>query len=187
VKGKDNRQSTEQIKSQLKKDIIPTVTKVGIKALKTLRDGRILIETCSEEEVKSLRRTINIKYGEELENLKHNLRKPRLIIYNVPEEITIAKVTNVIKARNPEIAMNGKEVIAKFRYKSMKGNYNIVIEVGPQTQKQILHTKPKIGWEICKVEDYLVPTRCFRCSRFNDSLSDWKGEEICPHCARKHN
>jgi len=48
VKGEDNSQSTEQIKSQLKKDINPTDIKGGIKTLKTLRDGRILIETCSE-------------------------------------------------------------------------------------------------------------------------------------------
>jgi len=47
VKGKDNSETTKQIKSQLKKDINPTDIKVGIKTLKTLRDGRILIETCS--------------------------------------------------------------------------------------------------------------------------------------------
>jgi len=29
--------------------------------------------------------------------------------------------------------MNGEEVTAKVRYKTRKGNYNILIEVGPQT------------------------------------------------------
>jgi len=80
VKGKDNTQLTEQIKSQMKKDINPTDIKVGIKTLKTLRDGRILIETCSEEEINYLSRAINTKYGEQLEIMKHKLRKPRLII-----------------------------------------------------------------------------------------------------------
>jgi len=186
LKGKDNIQSTEHIKSQLKKDINPTDIKVGIKTLKTMRDGRILIETCSEEEIYYLSRAINTKYGEKLEIMKHKLRKPRLIIYNVPEEITIVNVTNVIKAQNPEIAMNGEEVTAKFRYKTRNGNYNILIEVGPRIRKQILHTKQKIGWEVCKVEDYLVPTRCFSCSRFYHKHSDCKGEEICPHCPVKH-
>jgi len=82
--------------------------------------------------------------------------------------------------------MNGEEVTAKFRYKTRKGNYNTVTEVGPQTRKQILHTKLKIGWEICKVEDYLVPTRCYRCSQFNHKHSDCKREETCPHYAGKH-
>jgi len=47
--------------------------------------------------------------------MKHNLRKPGLITYNVPEENTIAKVTNAIKARNAEIGMNREEVTGKFR------------------------------------------------------------------------
>ena len=54
LKAKNNSQSTEQIKRQLKKDINPTAIKVGIKTLKTMRNGIILIETGSEEETNSL-------------------------------------------------------------------------------------------------------------------------------------
>jgi len=62
----------------------------------------------------------------------------------------------------------------------------ILIEVGPHTRKQILQTKLKIGWEICKVEDYIVPNRCYRCSRNNHKHSDCERQETCPHCAGKH-
>jgi hypothetical protein len=48
LKAKDKSQSPDQIKLQLKKNINPTDIKVGIKTLKTLRDGRILIETGSK-------------------------------------------------------------------------------------------------------------------------------------------
>jgi hypothetical protein len=92
------------------------------------------------------------------------LWKPRPIIYNVPEEIKTENITAVSRAQNPEITLNGEDDVAKFRYKTRKGIYNTFIEVGSQTQKQILQTKLKIGWEICNVEDYLVPTRCYRCS-----------------------
>jgi len=82
--------------------------------------------------------------------------------------------------------MNGEYITAKSRYKTKKGNYNIVIQVSPHTRKQIFQTKLKIGFEICKVGDYLVPTRCYKCSRFNHKHSDCKGVETCPHCAGKH-
>jgi hypothetical protein len=82
--------------------------------------------------------------------------------------------------------LNGEDKEAKFRYKTRIGNYNLVIEVGPQTRKQILQTKLKLGWEICNVKDYLVPTRCYRCSRFNHKHNDCKGEVTCPHGAGKH-
>jgi len=118
--------------------------------------------------------------------MEHILRKPRLIIYNFPEEITIQNVTNVIKVQNLEIVMNGEEFAANFSYKTRKVTYNILIDVGPHKRILILHTKLIIGWEICKVEVYLLPTWCFRCSLFNHKHSECKGEEIYPHCAGKH-
>jgi hypothetical protein len=45
LKVKDNEKSPEQIKLQLNKEINPTDMKVGIKTFKTLRDGRIIMET----------------------------------------------------------------------------------------------------------------------------------------------
>jgi len=49
LNAKDKSQSLEQNKFQLKKDINPTDIKVDINSFKTLRKGRILIETGSEE------------------------------------------------------------------------------------------------------------------------------------------
>lgn len=66
------------------------------------------------------------------------------------------------------------------------GKYNLVIEVGPQARKKILQTKLKIGWEICAVDDYLVATRCYNCSRFNHKHNVCQGEETCPLYAGKH-
>jgi len=51
------------------------------------------------------------------------------------------------------------------------------MEVGPQTRKQLLQTKLKIGWDICNVADYLVPTICYKCSRYNHKHNDCKGEK----------
>lgn len=133
LNAKDNNKSREQNKLQLKKDINPTDIKVGIKALKTFRFGRILIEAGSEEEINSLSSAISAKCGEQLEIIKHTLRKPRLIIYNVPEEIKTENITTIIRAQNPEITLNGEDIVAKFRHKTRKGNYNTFIEVGPQT------------------------------------------------------
>jgi len=39
---------------------------------------------------------------------------------------------------------------------------------------------------ICKVEDYLVATRCFKCWRFNHRHQDFRGEETCSLCAGRH-
>jgi len=96
-------------------------TKVSIKAVKAIKDMGILIETGSEKEITSLSLEINSKFGEWLEIIKHKLRKPRIIIQNVSEEITTGNVVTIIKAQNPEILTNGEHMEAKFRYKTRKG------------------------------------------------------------------
>jgi hypothetical protein len=72
----------------------------------------------------------------------------------VTEEITTDSVTDIIKAQNTEMLVNGEDIEAKFRFKNRKGSYNIVLEVGLQTRKKILQTKLKTGWEICNVADF---------------------------------
>ena len=116
----------------------PTDIKVGIKTFKTLRDGRIIIETGSEEEINSLSSAISTKCGEQLEIIKHQLRKARIIIFNSPEEITTENAIDTIKAQNPDITPNGEDMVAKFKYKTKKGNYNIVDpETNPPNQIEI--------------------------------------------------
>jgi hypothetical protein len=66
VKSKSN-QSTEMIKSVLKTKVNPTEIKVGIKSFKSLKDGRVLIEAGSLDEINSLRTTIGNKCGVDLE------------------------------------------------------------------------------------------------------------------------
>jgi hypothetical protein len=58
VKSKES-QSPDTIKDLLKSKINPTEIKMGINSLKSLRDGRVLIETGSKEEVETLTRDIN--------------------------------------------------------------------------------------------------------------------------------
>ena len=134
------------------------------------------MQTGGEGKINSPSSAISTKCGEQLEIIKQKLRKARLFISNVPEEITIEKATTIVKAQNPEITPKREDIVAKFSYKNRKGIYNITIEVDPHTRKQILQTKLKIGWDICNVEDYLVPTRCSRCSRYNHQHNDCKGD-----------
>ena len=177
--------SPDQIKTQLKRNINPTDIKVGIKAIRAIREGRI-IETGSEEEMNKLSSETDNKLGELLEVTTHRLRKPRLNIYNVPEQITTQNVATTIEDQNPEIQTNGEDIEAKYKFKDRKGRHNVVMEVGPQIRLQILQIKLKIGWEICNVADYLAPTRCYKCSRYNHKHYECKGQETCPHCAGQH-
>jgi len=77
-------------------------------------------------------------------------------------------------------------IVARFKFKTKRGLINMVSEAGSETRKKLLQTKLKIGWLICKVDDYLVAKRCFKCSRFNHRHQDCRGEETCHLCAGGH-
>jgi len=71
--SKDN-QTSETIKEILKTNINTTEIEVGINALKTLRDGRVLIETNTKEELETLGKDINDMCGGRLERHINKLR-----------------------------------------------------------------------------------------------------------------
>jgi len=49
------------------------------------------------------------------------------------------------------------------------------------------HTRNiKLGGMVCKVEDYSVPNRCFKCSKYNHRQQDCRGEQTCPTCTGRH-
>ena len=99
IRAKGN-QTSETTKELIKTKLNPTELKVGVITFKALRDGRILIEVGSKEETERIRTGISEKCREELEALVQDLRNPRLVIYNIPEDITLDNATKTIREQN---------------------------------------------------------------------------------------
>lgn len=55
--------SAEEVKITLRTKVNPTTMKVGIRTLKSLKDGRVLIEAGTMEEINKLKQTIQEKCG----------------------------------------------------------------------------------------------------------------------------
>ena len=176
----------DTIKALLKNKINPTKIKVGINTFKSLKDGRVLIETNSREELEVLEKDINAKCEGKLEANSHKLRNPRLVVINIPEEITTENLEDTLIAQNTDVSLTQGDIVTKFCYETRQNTRNLVIEVSAKTRKTLIERRLKLGWQICKIEDYVVATRCYKCSRYNHRARDCRGEETCPLCAGKH-
>ena len=185
VTSKDSL-SPEEVKGILKTTINPTKIKVGTKAIKTLRNRRVHIETGSKEEIEILTRDISEKCGQNLKAQVHKLRNPRLVIYNIPDDISTNNVEETILVQNPKLNLTAGAINPKFVYQTKKRVRNLVIEVSAHTRKLMIHKNIKLGWQICNSDDYLVPIRCFRCSTYNHRSRECRGTETCPHWAYSH-
>jgi hypothetical protein len=117
VTSKDN-QTADKIKEMLKSNINPTEIKVGIGSLKTLKDGRLQIETGSIQEADTLTNNIKDKLGDKIETNIQRPRKPRLKIHNIPEDISTENIEDTLIAQNPDLGIEKEEIIPKFTYET---------------------------------------------------------------------
>jgi hypothetical protein len=99
----------------------------------------------------------------------------------------IGNAEDILLAQNTDVNLKQCDINAKFSYETRKHNRNLVMEASAQTRKLMLHKKVKLEWHICKIEDYVAATRCYKCSKLNHRARDCRGEEICPLCAGSHN
>jgi len=151
-----------------------------------LRDGRILIEAGSKKEIETLGAKIQERCGEELEINIQKLRNPRVVILNIPNDVTLENAKDTLTQQNTELNLTEGKTDPKFSYTTKRGMKNLVIEVDSNTRKKLLQNRIKMGWTICKVDDYIVAKRCFRCSRFNHTHKECRGIETCPLCSGNH-
>jgi len=119
----------DTIKQILKAKIKPSKIKFRINTFKTLNSGKVLIETNSKEETEALEKDIQAKCGDDLEINIHTLRKPRLIILNIPEDVSTTTIDDTILMQNPDLNLRKGEIVAKFSYVT-KMNRDLVVEVG---------------------------------------------------------
>ena len=173
--SRDN-QTADTVKEMLRTQINPAEIKVGIESVKTLRDGRVQIETGSVQEAETLTNSIKNKLGDKIETHIQRPRKPRLKTMNIPEEISTDNIEDTIMAQYTEIDTGKGEIIPKFIYETKRHTRNIVIEVNSQTRMKLIENKVKIGLINCNIEDYLVAVRCFKCSRFYHRTSNCRGQ-----------
>jgi len=113
-------------------------------------------------------------------------RKPRLVILNIPSEIIMENVEETLIKQNTEINIHEASIVPKFSYTTKTGPRNLVVEVESETRKKLQQIRVKLGWTICRVDEYVSVKRCYRYSRFSHNHRECKGEDVCPLCTGDH-
>jgi len=63
----------------------------------------------------------------------------------------------------------------------------VIAEVDAKTHDMMLEEgRVKIGWNICRVQNYIGILRCFKCCGYYHFARDCKKEVVCDQCAGKH-
>jgi hypothetical protein len=125
----ENNQSAEYIRTLLQAKVNPIQMKVGISALKTLKNGQLLIESDKKGALEEVCKKINEVCREELESYMPTVKPPRMTVFHVPEDITTENVAQAIALQNSELDLNESEIKPKFVFEDRKKHKNLVLEV----------------------------------------------------------
>jgi hypothetical protein len=185
VKSKNN-QTAEYTRTLLKSKVNPTRMKVGISAIKSLKNGQLLIASEKKCDLEEDCKKINEICGKQLEGYMLKLKSPRVIVFNVPEDITSENAAQAIALQISELNLNEDEIKPKFVFEDRKNHKNLVIEVNSEICKRLVGRKLKIIWHVCNGSDNLSVTRCYICSKYNHRAQERFGDVVCPHCAQSH-
>jgi hypothetical protein len=139
-----DNQPTETVKKIIKSNIDPTSMKIGIRTFKGLQNGKVLFEVDTEEDMEALQNQIRDKCGDRLETNVQKRRNPRLIIYSVPDEITLENAADIICKQTPELALTKGDITAKLIFKNKRNARNLVIEIDKNIQDNA--TKQTENW-----------------------------------------
>ena len=84
-----------------------------ITSLKMLRDGRVMIEASSTNEIEALGNKIEETCGEKHEVNIQKRRIPRLVLLSIPEDITLENA-EALEKQNLELGIKEKDIKGKF-------------------------------------------------------------------------
>lgn len=175
----------EQLKQKVMSLIDPCKEGIKIKGVRKRADGKIAIETATDEDLK--KKVEHSKLKEEgLKAARTGALNPKLVVYDVPRNMEPVDMVDSMHSQNAMIATELekevfiKDFIPRFKIGKREGQTaNWVVEVSPRI-RNLLRGDEKmklfLQWRSCKVEDYRGVTRCCNCKIY---------EHVAKYCIQK--
>lgn len=176
--------SSEATKETLVTNLAPAKEKLQIRGVKKIANNGVLVETATKEDMKRVLKNEKLQAAGLVTGLPAK-KKPKIIVYDVPNDITEKEFLSSLRQQNLNNAKSSDEV--KISHKT--GNRsaetsNNVLEVPPGIRETLLNQdRAYIGWRSLKVRDYLTVSRCYKCQSFGHVSKYCKAaKETCGHC-----
>ncbi|XP_023225009.1 uncharacterized protein PF11_0207-like [Centruroides sculpturatus] len=193
VHSKNKKKTSEEIKKIMVKNVNPTDINIGVKQMRMIKDGGVVVELTSSEDMTTLKKELDkIK---ELETVERKKKLPTIKIVSVPKDIEKEELVHKMYEQNMCLSENLSET---FVEKQIKIKYSIpqkdstlqtwIMEVSPMIREILINEeKLYIGWVRCTVYDHITVIRCFKCLNFGHFAKECQEkEQVCSHCNGAH-
>ena len=183
IKGKSG-ETAKQLQQKLTKAVNPAKEKIRITKLRTTTKT-IILET--EDDANKLMNNKQMK--EKFICERQRKKKPLVIMYNVPSNLTNDDLVNAIYSQNFEDQMGKQEFQDSFVPKFKTGpreqaTVHHVVEVAPELRKKIIENRRLyLHFQAIAAKDFLTIPKCLNCHDFGHIAKHCnRTEPICGHC-----
>lgn len=184
-----NGSSSEKTKRDIKSKIDVSKLGVGITKMKKVNKGAVVVGCENKIQAEMLKEKVTNDLGEEYVIQAPKKRRLKIRIFDVDRE-DVENEQEFWQKIEEQNGFRKDSIRGKIVHKSMKGGFQratVIMEVDDETHEKLLkEEKVKIGWNICKVQDYIGILRCFKCCGYYHFAKDCKREETCGKCMGKH-
>lgn len=179
--------TSDDVKEALKKLVTPSEEGIGIRNVRKISNNGVLIETQKKRDIDIILKNEKIKAAGMEVGLPAK-KSPKIIIFSVPrpsndEETRMEIMRHNFEGEELKTLTKHSKVAFKTGDKN-KENCDLVLEVTKEA-RDILRKREGlyVGWACCKFQDYIVPTRCYKCQGYGHITKHCKAEkETCGHC-----
>lgn len=150
-----------------------------------LAKGGLAIACSSTAASKELQERVAEKMGDDYEVKLTELKKPKVKIVGMSEELTSEEIVTKLKAQNE--FLKDSNIVVSHMHKGLKGFFTAVIEVDGKIFSKLLEIgRVFIDFDICRVLEDLQVMRCYNCAQFFHKGKDCTKKKACQRCGEDH-
>ncbi|CAI6347054.1 unnamed protein product [Macrosiphum euphorbiae] len=118
-------------------------------------------------------------------------RQPKIIVYDVDDDIAGDQIAHGIMEQNPELELNQDDaesiVVSHKLGPRDKGTSHWVLETPPSVLKKLENKSVFLGMTRCRVRLHQSVTQCYKCQKYGHTSAKCNQEApTCKHCAGPH-
>lgn len=184
VKPKKSVQKSDQTKQEIKNKIDPASIKID--KVRNMPDGGVAFECANSNMCEELKKVAVEKMGEDYIVETPELKLPMMKIIDITDDYSDEEIVHKLKKQNKEIIENAK---IKVIYKTKSGPiyFSAIVEIDAESFEKCMSAgRLNIGWDHCKVFEYLNLRRCYKCWGFNHKAKSCKSDRKCKKCTGNH-
>ena len=194
VQPKKTQKSEDTLHECMQK-LKPDTMKVGIDKVINTKKGGLIIACGSKKEKEKFATEARKQLGDEYEIKTPQSIKPKIRIFDLQNCLNDEELVRCLKDQNEEIfgdktevqVVVNKEIETSSKHGEKRKRIMAVVAVDSDVfMKMIQKGRLNIGWERCRIEEYVGIRKCYKCFSYYHKSIDCKSAIKCLKCCGEH-